>query len=87
MHQGKNGLAFVEVLLAQKIYFGGVGFLPFFRSYKFWRIGSLFFLQKWVMNSTSIMVTWWGVPFIRHYYFVPYNLFRLLLVHKISIYI
>jgi hypothetical protein len=33
MHQGKNGLAFVEVLLAQKIYFGEVGFLPFFRSY------------------------------------------------------
>jgi hypothetical protein len=43
MHQGKNGLAFVEVLLTQKIYFGGVGFLPFFQSYKFRRIGSLFF--------------------------------------------
>jgi hypothetical protein len=43
MHQGKNGLAFVEVLLAQKMYFGGVRFLPFFRSYKFQRIGSLFF--------------------------------------------
>jgi hypothetical protein len=42
MHQGKNGLAFVEAFLAQKIYFGGVMFLPFFRSYKFWRIGSLF---------------------------------------------
>jgi hypothetical protein len=28
--------------LAQKIYLGGVGFLPFFRSYKFRRIGSLF---------------------------------------------
>jgi hypothetical protein len=28
MHQGKNGLAFVEAFLAQKIYFGGVGFLP-----------------------------------------------------------
>jgi hypothetical protein len=42
MHQGKNGLAFVEVLLAQKIYFGEAGFPPFFRSYKFWRIGSLF---------------------------------------------
>jgi hypothetical protein len=25
------------------------------------------------MNSTSIMVTWWGVPIVRHYYFVPYN--------------
>jgi hypothetical protein len=43
MHQGKNGLAFVEVLLARKIYFGEVGFLPLFRSYKFRRIGSLFF--------------------------------------------
>jgi hypothetical protein len=43
MHQGKDGLAFVEALLAQKIYLGGVGFLPFFRSYKFRRIGSLFF--------------------------------------------
>jgi hypothetical protein len=42
MHQGKNGLAFVEALLAQKIYLGGVGFFPFFRSYKFRRIGSLF---------------------------------------------
>jgi hypothetical protein len=40
MHQGKNGFAFVEVLLARKIYFGEVGFLPFFRSYKFWKIGS-----------------------------------------------
>jgi hypothetical protein len=42
MHQGKNGLAFVEVLLARNIYFGEVGFLLFFRSYKFWRTGSLF---------------------------------------------
>jgi hypothetical protein len=33
MHQGKNGLAFVEVLLALKIYFGEVEFLPFFWSY------------------------------------------------------
>jgi hypothetical protein len=39
------------------------------------------------MNSTSIMVTWWVVPIVRHYYFVSYNLFRLFLVHKISIYI
>jgi hypothetical protein len=46
MHQGKNGLAFVEVLLAQKIYFGGVGFLPFFRSCKFRRIESLLFRAK-----------------------------------------
>jgi hypothetical protein len=43
MHQGKDGLAFVEALLAQKIYLGGVGLLPFFRSYKFQRIVSLFF--------------------------------------------
>jgi hypothetical protein len=32
------------------------------------------------------MVTWWGVPIVRHYFFMPYNLFRLFLVHKISIY-
>jgi hypothetical protein len=42
MHQGNNGLAFVEVLLARTIYFGEVGFMPFFRSYKFRRIGSLY---------------------------------------------
>jgi hypothetical protein len=42
MHQGKNGLAFVEVLLARKIYFREVGFLLFFQSYNFRRIGSLF---------------------------------------------
>jgi hypothetical protein len=42
MHQGKNGLAFVEVLLAQNVYFRKVGFLPFFWSYKFRRIGSPF---------------------------------------------
>jgi hypothetical protein len=42
MHQGKNGLAFIEVLLTRNVYFGKVGFLPFFRSYKFQRIGSLF---------------------------------------------
>jgi hypothetical protein len=28
MHQVKNGLAFIEVLLARKIYFGEIGFLP-----------------------------------------------------------
>jgi hypothetical protein len=56
MHQGKNGLAFVEVLLARKIYFGEVGFLPFFRSYNFRRIGSLFSKQKQAMNNTSTMV-------------------------------
>jgi hypothetical protein len=43
MHQGKNELAFIEALLAQKIYLRGAGFLPFFRSYKFRRIRSLFF--------------------------------------------
>jgi hypothetical protein len=43
MHQRKNGLAFVKVLLARKIYFREVGFLPFFRSYKFRRVGSVFF--------------------------------------------
>jgi hypothetical protein len=42
MHQGKDELAFIEAFLAQKIYPRGVGFLPFFRSYKFRRIGSLF---------------------------------------------
>jgi hypothetical protein len=26
----KDGLAFIEAFLAQKIYLGGVGFLPFF---------------------------------------------------------
>jgi hypothetical protein len=30
------------------------------------------------------MVTWWGVPII--IIFVPYNLFKLFLVHKISVY-
>jgi hypothetical protein len=42
MHQGKDGLAFIKDFLAQKIYLRGVGFLPFFQSYKFRRIGSLF---------------------------------------------
>jgi hypothetical protein len=46
MHQGENGHAFVEFLLAQKIYFREVGLLPFFRSYEFRRVGSLFALQK-----------------------------------------
>jgi hypothetical protein len=57
MHQGKNGLAFVEAFLAQKIYFRGVGFLPFFRSYKFRSIGSLFRYQTQISKNTSIMVT------------------------------
>jgi hypothetical protein len=42
MHQGKNGLAFVEVLLARKVYFREIGFLPFLWSYNFQRIESLF---------------------------------------------
>jgi hypothetical protein len=42
MHQGENGLAFVEVLLARKIYFREVGLLPFFQNYDFRRVGSLF---------------------------------------------
>jgi hypothetical protein len=42
MHQGKDGLAIVEAFVAQEIYLGGVGFLPFFRSYKFRRIESFF---------------------------------------------
>jgi hypothetical protein len=50
MHQGKDGLAFVEAFLVQKIYLGGFGFLPFFRSYKFW-------LTSTDKNNTSIMVT------------------------------
>jgi hypothetical protein len=50
MHQRKDGLAFVEAFLAQKIYLVGVGFMPFFWSYKFRRIGQ-------IRNNTSIMVT------------------------------
>jgi hypothetical protein len=46
MHQGKNGLAFVEALLALKIYFREVGLLPFFRSYDFRRVRPFFTLQK-----------------------------------------
>jgi hypothetical protein len=32
MHQGKDGLAFVEAFLAQKIYFREIGLRPFFRA-------------------------------------------------------
>jgi hypothetical protein len=56
MHQGKNGLAFVEALLARKIYFREVGLLPFFRSYDFQRVASLFALQKLAINNTSNIV-------------------------------
>jgi hypothetical protein len=43
MHQGKDGLAFVEAFLAQKIYLGGVGLLPFFWGYRFRIDGLRFF--------------------------------------------
>jgi len=43
MHQGKDGLAFVEALLAQKIYFRKFGLRPFFRSYGIRICGSRFF--------------------------------------------
>jgi hypothetical protein len=43
MQQGKDGLAFVEAFLAQKIYLGGVGLLPFFRGYGFRIDGPRFF--------------------------------------------
>jgi len=56
MHQGKNGLAFVEALLARKIYFREVGLLPFFRSYDFQRVASLFALQKLAINNQSNIV-------------------------------
>jgi hypothetical protein len=56
MHQGKNGLAFIEALLAQKLYFREVGLLPFFRSYVFRRVGPLFALQKHaiIINQTLL---------------------------------
>jgi hypothetical protein len=43
MHQGKDGLAFVEAFLAQKIYFRKFGLWPFFRGYGFWIRGPRFF--------------------------------------------
>jgi hypothetical protein len=43
MHQGKDGLAFVEAFLAQKIYFWEIGLRPFFRAYGFWISGPRFF--------------------------------------------
>jgi hypothetical protein len=46
MHQGKNGLAFVEALLARNLYFREVGLLPFFWIYVFRRVGPLFALLK-----------------------------------------
>jgi hypothetical protein len=56
MHQGFNGLAFVEALLARKLYFREVELLPFFRIYVFQRVGPLFALQKQAINSTSSIV-------------------------------
>jgi hypothetical protein len=56
MHQEKNELAFVEAFLTRKIYFQEVALLPFFRSYDFWRVGSLFALQKQAINNTSNIV-------------------------------
>jgi hypothetical protein len=43
MHQGKDGLAFVEAFLAQKIYLQEVGLLPFFWVYGFRIDGPRFF--------------------------------------------
>jgi hypothetical protein len=43
MHQGKDGLAFVEAFLAQKVYLREVGLWPFFRGYEFWIDGPRFF--------------------------------------------
>jgi hypothetical protein len=43
MHQGKDGLAFVEAFLAQKIYFREIGLRPFFRDYEFRINGPRFF--------------------------------------------
>jgi hypothetical protein len=43
MHQGKDGLAFVEVLVARKFYFREVGLLPFFWGYGFRIDGPRFF--------------------------------------------
>jgi hypothetical protein len=35
MHQGKDGLAFVEAFLAQKVYLQEIRLRPFFRGYGF----------------------------------------------------
>jgi hypothetical protein len=43
MHQGKDGLAFVEAFLAQKIYVREIGLRPFFRGYRFRISGPRFF--------------------------------------------
>jgi hypothetical protein len=56
MHQGQNGLAFVEALMARKLHFREVEILPFFWSYVFQRVGPLFALQKQAINNTSSIV-------------------------------
>jgi hypothetical protein len=43
MHQGKDGLAFVEAFLAQKVYLREIGLRPFFRGYWFRIDGPRFF--------------------------------------------
>jgi hypothetical protein len=43
MHQGKDGLAFVEAFLAQKVYLREVGLRPFFWGYGFRIDGPRFF--------------------------------------------
>jgi hypothetical protein len=43
MHQGTDGLAFVEAFVAPKIYFREIGLRPFFRGYGFRINGPRFF--------------------------------------------
>jgi hypothetical protein len=43
MHQGKDGLAFIEAFLAQKVYLREFGLRPFFRCYGFRIDGPRFF--------------------------------------------
>jgi hypothetical protein len=43
MRQGKDGLAFVDAFLAQKIYFREIGLWPFFQGYGFRINGPRFF--------------------------------------------
>ena len=46
MHQGKDGLAFVEAFLAQKSYFRKFGLWSLFRGYRFRINDPRFFLGK-----------------------------------------
>jgi hypothetical protein len=43
MHQGKDGLAFIEAFLAQKVYLWEIRLWSFFRGYGFWIDGPRFF--------------------------------------------